>query len=649
MTFVRVALFTFFTGNLVVFGDPTLMTTSSPNCTDYKYYSNETALEVCQPDLWGATDRGYGTMLACNATLQNRLEESYANELFDTCNSWCIYDLMDRAESGYIWRSPTRDKDPKNCWEEETKYFCFEQKIEDKEKMANKSLTICPKPTFQPTLVPTTAPTFQPTLVPTTAPTFQPTLLPTTAPTFQPTLVPTTAPTFQPTLVPTWAPTKPPSTMPTVGPTIRPSNNPTYLPSNLPTRRPTHVPTKIPTRYPTDFPSIPPTSDPTNNPTNSPTEEPTSQPTTSPTYTPSRSPTEHPSMSPSPSPTGMPTMQPTSAPTSLSPTLSPTTLYTHYVMCTINTVIDSTNLDHLSYLAVAIGKVLSLREPENEVITLQTTVLSYERRRLLQSSTDFEIMTENQDIATTVAVTIQTNLFIDAVIEEFNNASGFTLEALSVDVVSGPHCYRCASATDNTPIIIIACASGGVAALLCYYIFYRFKKKVKRRYIQKTVTQMFSEAPPGSYRWESDLPAIMQPSEKEIEHLFEDEYMDMECQIEGYSTTIGSSEHTGRGITEGGTRTVREGHNNLRVLQLNELTRQTPNGDSSVSESESDSSNESPDEPYSLSPSQKKTPADFVNFMHIPVDDIIERVTVSPDLMDRVNHKPKRSTERRKW
>jgi len=319
-------------------------------------------------------------------------------------------------------------------------------------------------------------------------------------------------------------------------------------------------------------------------------------------------------------------------------------------MCTINTIIDSTNLDHLPYLAVAIGKVLGLREPENEVIVLQTmTILpnESERRRLLQSSTDFRILLEDQATATTVAVTIQTNLFIDAVTDEFNSGSGYTLEALSVNMVSGPHCYMCAGPPDNTPIIIIAGASGGVAALLCYYIFYRFRKKVKRRYIQKQVTQMFSEAP-GSYRWETNLPAITPPSEKEIEHLFEDDYVDMECQIEGYST-IGYSEHTTRGLTEGGMRAFREGDKTLRVLQLDELTRQTPNGDSSVSESESDSSNESPDEPYSLSPSQKKAPEDFVNFMHIPVDNIIDRVTVSPDLVDRVNDKPKRSTERRKW
>jgi len=304
-------------------------------------------------------------------------------------------------------------------------------------------------------------------------------------------------------------------------------------------------------------------------------------------------------------------------------------------------------LDHLPYLEVAIGEVLGLREPENAVIALQTTIAQSERRRLLQSSTEFKILLENLDEATTVALTIQTPIFIDAVTKEFNKESGFTLEALSVDVVSGPHCNICAAPPDTTPIIIIASASGGVAALLCYYFFYRFKKKVKRRYIQKQVTQMFSEAP-GSYRWETNLPAITPPSEKEIEHLFEDDYMDMECQIEGYST-IGYSEHTTRGLTEGGTRGFREGDKTLRVLQLDELARQTPNGDSSVSESESDSSNESPDEPYSPSPSQKKSPPDLVNFMHIPVDDIIERVTVSPDLMDRVNDKPKRSTERRKW
>jgi len=599
MTFVRVALFTFFTCNLVVYGDPSSSPTDN-TCTEYVYYSENSSMAICPPTAdWGGTDKGYGTMVACEPTLQSRLEESYANHLFEHCHSWCIYDFMDRGESAYVWRSAEQENG--DCWHEVTQWLCYnDANIPVKETMANKSLSTCPR---------TSEPTPAPTPVPTTA-----------------------APTFSPS----WAPTNTPSTMPTTDPTNRPTNNPTNLPTDSPTTSPTDVPTENPSNYPTDFPSTHPSFYPTSSPTYSPTEAPTFQPTPLPTLRPSSFPTEDPTISPSQSPTIMPTNQPTSKPTSLSPTLSPTTLYSHYVICTVTHRVHSETLDYLHYLAEAIGEVLGLREPENEVIILQT--------RLPQSSTDFQIMLEHPDTAAAVVLWLQTTQFTQDVTEEFNIASGFTLETISVDLVSGPHCYMCAAASDNTPIIIIAAAAGGVAALLCYFIFRRFKKQAKRRYIQKQVTQMFSEAP-GTYRWENDLPAITPPSEKEIEHLFEEDYMDMDCQIEGF-TTIGSGEEHGRGVTEGGTRTFREGDNKLRVLQLDQLIRQTPNGDSSVSESESDSSNESPDEQYSLSPSQKKSPREFMNFMHIPVDEIIERVKVSPGLID----KPRRSAERNgKW
>jgi len=302
-------------------------------------------------------------------------------------------------------------------------------------------------------------------------------------------------------------------------------------------------------------------------------------------------------------------------------------------------------------VALAIGEVLRLRQPEQQIKILQTSVIFLERRRILQSSTEFEIMLDNQATATSVAGELPTNLFRIEVIKEFNNNNpdGSTLDEFSVQLVSGPHCYTCAGASDNTLIIIIAVAAGGVITLLCYYIFHRFRKEVRRRKIQKQVKEMFSVAPGTNNRCESDLQWIAPPTEKEIEHLFEEDYMDMEGQIEGF-TTPGSMEDTGRGLTEGGTRMIREGDNTLRILSLDELIGRTAHGLSSVSESETDSSNDSPDEPNSPSESPPaKSPPDYVSFMHMPVDQIFERVKGRPHLI-KANHKSIKTSERNgKW
>lgn len=307
-------------------------------------------------------------------------------------------------------------------------------------------------------------------------------------------------------------------------------------------------------------------------------------------------------------------------------------------MCTI---IHSATLDQLSDLAIIIGDVLGLREPENEVINIGTIVQ-------ISKSTDFKILLEDLASATEAVVTMQTLLFLDAVTEDFYNNFNYTIEEFYVESVFGPFSTTSDSTSNNTTIIFIAGVAGGAAALLCFFCIYQYRRIVRRRNIQKQVTEMFS-ASPGSYRWEIDLPAIIPPTEMEIEDLFEEDYMEMEGQIEGF-TPIGSRHDGGRGATEGGTRPIREGDDTLRILSLDELVERTPDGGSSETDSASDSSNEYPEEPYSPSLPPKKPPPDFSNLVDIPVDELIQRVKERPDLMDGVNDRPKRSTERnRKW
>jgi len=92
-------------------------------------------------------------------------------------------------------------------------------------------------------------------------------------------------------------------------------------------------------------------------------------------------------------------------------------------------------LEQLPDLAISIGSVLGLRKPSNQVIVLGTYILSYSSRRLSTFSTDFDILLEDRPSATTVLVTLQTNFFADAVIENFNSSCTLDIN-FSVHTVS---------------------------------------------------------------------------------------------------------------------------------------------------------------------------------------------------------------------
>jgi len=97
-------------------------TTAFPACIEKKTWDQSIASEICPSSSWGKTDRGYGSMFACDSDLQAKLEVSAANELFEQCSSYCIYDyeaLLNGVQFGFIWKSS------EGCWMSVTKYTCF--------------------------------------------------------------------------------------------------------------------------------------------------------------------------------------------------------------------------------------------------------------------------------------------------------------------------------------------------------------------------------------------------------------------------------------------------------------------------------------------------------------------------------------------
>jgi hypothetical protein len=129
---------------------PTLAPTQLPTtpsttlCTDYVYWSKETADALCS-NIWEGTNkpnRGYGSMVACDSAYQLRLEESQANGLFGACTNWCTYDFQSVQANewgGYIWKKP-----PQQCWHFVDKWTCFSgNALNDFNNQVIKMTTIC--------------------------------------------------------------------------------------------------------------------------------------------------------------------------------------------------------------------------------------------------------------------------------------------------------------------------------------------------------------------------------------------------------------------------------------------------------------------------------------------------------------------------
>jgi len=92
----------------------------------YKEYewTQERADEVCAPSSYGNTDKSYSGAYVCSddSERQSQLEKSLANQLYQACNSWCVYNwdtLMAGEIGGYIWNNQNK------CYKWVTGGACF--------------------------------------------------------------------------------------------------------------------------------------------------------------------------------------------------------------------------------------------------------------------------------------------------------------------------------------------------------------------------------------------------------------------------------------------------------------------------------------------------------------------------------------------
>jgi len=130
----------------------TLMCTHSPTpsptgCVPLYDWTADRAEELC-PSLEDIdADKSFGVVVCdddASSTRQFALELSLANNFFDTCSSWCVYDydtvvnnIMTDSEEygGFVWKN--------TCWKWVTGWACFDTFLSEFERVSERALDQC--------------------------------------------------------------------------------------------------------------------------------------------------------------------------------------------------------------------------------------------------------------------------------------------------------------------------------------------------------------------------------------------------------------------------------------------------------------------------------------------------------------------------
>jgi len=123
-------------------------TLSPTDCMPLYTWSEERAEELCPSTIdFGSPNRTYGAEVCDDdksKIRQAELDKSLANDFYDTCASYCVYDydtIMNNIKTnssdygGFIWKS--------NCWKWVTKYLCFTDGLEDFQEVSLRAVNQC--------------------------------------------------------------------------------------------------------------------------------------------------------------------------------------------------------------------------------------------------------------------------------------------------------------------------------------------------------------------------------------------------------------------------------------------------------------------------------------------------------------------------
>lgn len=99
--------------------------TSQPTCVSELEYSEDLMDKLCSVDATGLTFKHYDSInrapVSCSGILEDTLDlrKSLANQLFDNCGAWCVFDWNTQALEAWFWEKS------QFCWKRKSYGFCF--------------------------------------------------------------------------------------------------------------------------------------------------------------------------------------------------------------------------------------------------------------------------------------------------------------------------------------------------------------------------------------------------------------------------------------------------------------------------------------------------------------------------------------------
>jgi len=135
--------------NILCSSTTTTSPTLSPtDCFPTYTWDEDRAEEICPPSEGIIlADKSYGVKVcndAASLTKQSSLERSLANNFFNSCISWCVYDydtIMNNIRSdsadygGFVWKF--------TCWKWVTGWSCFDLFLSEFEEISSRALDQC--------------------------------------------------------------------------------------------------------------------------------------------------------------------------------------------------------------------------------------------------------------------------------------------------------------------------------------------------------------------------------------------------------------------------------------------------------------------------------------------------------------------------
>lgn len=127
-------------------------TLSPTDCMPYYTWTKERAEDLCESTIdYGRANKSYGVSVCDDdksSGKQASLEKSLANDFYEDCSSWCVYDydtilnnirISSSDYGGFIYKGGEGE----DCWKWVTKFSCFDANLEEFELVSVRASGLC--------------------------------------------------------------------------------------------------------------------------------------------------------------------------------------------------------------------------------------------------------------------------------------------------------------------------------------------------------------------------------------------------------------------------------------------------------------------------------------------------------------------------